>query len=273
MVLANTYHLYLRPGIDAIKKAGGLHRFMSWKGPILTDSGGFQVFSLGHLRSVNDDGVMFRSHIDGSEHFLTPELATELQEELGADIIMAFDECPPYGDDIHKLQHSMERSHIWAERCLQRQQRKDQALFGIVHGGTFPELRQRSAGFLKSLDFPGYAIGGLSLGEPKEMMHSMLDETLLILPEDKPRYLMGVGSPEDLVECIAHGVDMFDSALPTRLGRNGALFTRNRRINICGLSPSPLQMPGAAGISTCHPSQPSFHSQAYGNDQAVYPGG
>jgi queuine tRNA-ribosyltransferase len=232
MVLANTYHLYLRPGIDAIKKAGGLHRFMSWKGPILTDSGGFQVFSLGHLRSVNDDGVMFRSHIDGSEHFLTPELATELQEELGADIIMAFDECPPYGDDIRKLQHSMERSHIWAERCLQRQQRKDQALFGIVHGGTFPELRQRSAGFLKSLDFPGYAIGGLSLGEPKEMMHSMLDETLLILPEDKPRYLMGVGSPEDLVECIAHGVDMFDSALPTRLGRNGALFTRNRRINI-----------------------------------------
>lgn len=232
MILANTYHLYLRPGVETISKLGGLHRFMSWDGPILTDSGGFQVFSLGHLRRISDEGALFRSHVDGSEHFLTPEFAIEIQEQLGADIIMVLDECPPYGEDFQSIQKAMERSHLWAERCRQKHKKKGQALFGIVHGGTFAELRRQSAGFLTSLDFPGYAIGGLSLGEPKELMHSMLDETVPLLPEDKPRYLMGVGSPEDLVECVARGVDMFDSALPTRLGRNGAVFTRHRRYNI-----------------------------------------
>ena len=232
LVLANTYHLYLRPGLEIIKKLGGLHRFMSWKGPVLTDSGGFQVFSQGHLCRIKDEGVLFRSHIDGSEHFLSPELAIELQEEMGADIIMVFDECPSYGNNVESIRRSMERSHLWAERCRLKHERKDQALFGIVHGGTFPELRKQSVEFLKSLDFPGYAIGGLSLGEPKELMLSMLDETVPFMPDDKPRYLMGVGSPEDLVECVAHGIDIFDSALPTRLGRNGALFTSNRRVNI-----------------------------------------
>ena len=232
MVLANAYHLYLRPGIETIRRLGGLHRFMSWDGPILTDSGGFQVFSLGHLRRISDEGALFRSHIDGSEHFLTPELAIEFQEELGADIIMVFDECPPYGDDLKRIRRAMERSHLWAERCRRRHGREGQALFGIVHGGTFTELRRQSAAFLTSLDMPGYAIGGLSLGEPKELMHTMLDETVPLLPEDRPRYLMGVGSPEDLVECVAHGVDMFDSALPTRLARNGAVFSQDRRHGI-----------------------------------------
>jgi queuine tRNA-ribosyltransferase len=232
MILANTYHLYLRPGVETISKVGGLHKFMAWDGPILTDSGGFQVFSLGHLRRISDEGALFRSHIDGSEYFLTPELAIEIQEQLGADIIMVLDECPPYGDDFQSIKKAMERSHLWAERCRRKHKKKGQALFGIVHGGTFAELRRQSAHFLTSLDFPGYAIGGLSLGEPKELMHSMLDETVPLLPEDKPRYLMGVGSPEDLVECVARGVDMFDSALPTRLGRNGAVFTQHRRYNI-----------------------------------------
>jgi queuine tRNA-ribosyltransferase len=232
MVLANAYHLYLRPGVEVISRLGGLHRFMSWDGPILTDSGGFQVFSLGHLRRVSDEGALFRSHIDGSEHFLTPELAVDVQEEFGADIAMALDECPPYGDEQRRIREAMERSHLWARRCRERHRREGQALFGIVHGGTLAELRRESAAFVTSLDFPGYAIGGLSLGEPKELMHSVLDETVRLLPVDKPRYLMGVGSPEDLVECVARGVDMFDSALPTRLARNGAVFSRDRRHNM-----------------------------------------
>lgn len=232
MVLANAYHLYLRPGVEVIRRLGGLHRFMAWDGPILTDSGGFQVFSLGHLRHIDDEGALFRSHIDGSEHFLTPELAIEIQEELGADIIMVLDECPPYDDDFQAIRRAMARSHLWAERCQRAHGKEGQALFGIIHGGTHAELRRQSAEFLTSLDFPGYAIGGLSLGEPKELMHSMLDETVPLIPRDRPRYLMGVGSPEDLVECVAHGIDMFDSALPTRLGRNGAFFSKNRRLNI-----------------------------------------
>jgi queuine tRNA-ribosyltransferase len=232
MILANTYHLYLRPGVEVIKRLGGLHRFMSWDGPILTDSGGFQVFSLGHLRQISDEGALFRSHIDGSERFLTPELAIEIQEELGADIIMAFDECPPYSDDFQAIRRAMARSHLWAERCQRRHRSEGQTLFGIIHGGTNAQLRRQSAEFLTSLDFPGYAIGGLSLGEPKELMHYMLDETVPLIPVDRPRYLMGVGSPEDIVECVAHGIDMFDSALPTRLGRNGAFFSQDCRLNI-----------------------------------------
>lgn len=232
MILANAYHLHLRPGAEVIGRLGGLHRFMSWDGPILTDSGGFQVFSLGHLRRVSDEGAVFRSHIDGSEQFLTPELAIEIQEKLGADIIMAFDECPPYGDDLRIIRESMERSHLWARRCRSSHRRDGQALFGIIHGGTSVELRRQSTAFVTGLDFPGYAIGGLSLGEPKELMYSIVEETTPLLPEEKPRYLMGVGSPEDLVECVACGVDMFDSALPTRLARNGAVFSRDRRLNL-----------------------------------------
>ncbi len=232
ILLGNTYHLYLRPGIEVIKRLGGLHRFMAWEGPLLTDSGGFQVFSLGPLRRVNDEGVLFRSHIDGSEHFLTPELAIEIQEGLGADIIMVLDECPPYSENARLISEAMHRTHVWAERCLGRHHRRDQALFGIVQGGTSIPLRKESAEYLVSLDFPGYAIGGLSVGEPKDLMYLVARETAGLLPLDKPRYLMGVASPEDLVECISCGMDMFDCALPTRIARNGALFTRHGRANI-----------------------------------------
>jgi len=229
MVLGNTYHLYLRPGIAIIEKLGGLHRFMSWSGPLLTDSGGYQVFSLSHLRRVSDEGVHFRSHIDGSEHFITPELSIQFQEALGADIIMAFDECPPYTDDHNAVQEAVERTHRWAERCQRSRQRVDQALYGIVQGGAFVDLRRLSAKFLTASGYDGYAIGGLSIGEPKQITYSIVEETVSLLPEDKPRYLMGVGSPEDLVTGVSMGIDIFDSALPTRIARNGGFFTRNGR--------------------------------------------
>jgi queuine tRNA-ribosyltransferase len=229
IVLGNTYHLYLRPGIAVIEKLGGLHRFMSWSGPLLTDSGGYQVLSLAHLRQVSDDGVHFRSHIDGSEHFVTPELSIKFQEALGADIIMAFDECPPYTDDHNAVQEAVERTYLWAERCQRSRQRVDQALYGIVQGGAFMELRRQSANFLTASGFDGYAIGGLSIGEPKQVTNYIVEETVSLLPEDKPRYLMGVGSPEDLVAGVSMGIDIFDSALPTRIARNGGFFTRNGR--------------------------------------------
>lgn len=232
MVLANTYHLYLRPGLEVIEKMGGLHRFMAWEGAILTDSGGYQVFSLAPLRRINDDGVTFRSHIDGSEHLFTPGKIIHYQETLGADVIMVLDECSAYGDSREQVRQAMERTHRWAERCLRAQTRHDQALYAIVQGGMFNDLRRESAEVLKSLDFSGYAIGGLSVGEPKETTLEMLEETVSLLPEKKPRYLMGVGAPEDIIEGVARGVDIFDSALPTRVARNGALFTRQGRINI-----------------------------------------
>ena len=232
MVLANTYHLYLRPGIDVIEKMGGLHKFMAWNGAILTDSGGYQIFSLAPLRRVSDNGVTFRSHIDGSEHLVTPELAIQFQEALGADIIMVLDECAAYDDSLESVQQAMVRTHQWAERCQKVHKRRDQALYAIVQGGVFPRLRRRSAEYLASLDFPGYAIGGLSIGEPKEVTFAVVEETVAFLPEDKPRYLMGVGSPEDIVEGVARGIDIFDSALPTRVARNGALFTGRGRYNI-----------------------------------------
>ncbi len=231
LILANTYHLYLRPGADIVERMGGLHRFMAWDGPILTDSGGFQVFSLAHLRRVDDDGVTFRSHIDGSEHTFTPEKVIALQEQLGADIIMCFDECAEPHDRAYN-EAAMARTHRWAARCRAAHTRPDQALFGIVQGGAFANLRQESARTLAAMDFPGYAIGGLSVGEPKEVMHKMLDVTVPLLPADKPRYLMGVGSPEDLFECVARGVDMFDCVLPTRVARNGACFTPTGRLNL-----------------------------------------
>jgi len=252
LILANTYHLYLRPGAEVIARFGGLHRFMGWSGPILTDSGGFQVFSLESLRKVSDEGVVFRSHIDGSEHFFSPEKALEIQEKLGADIIMALDECPdPMDYEYNKS--ALERTHRWAERCLRAHTRADQALFGILQGGIFPDLRRESARFLTSLDFAGYAIGGLSVGEPKEKMWEMLDITVPLLPMDKPRYLMGVGSPEDLFEGVERGIDIFDCALPTRLARNGAVFTSRGRINLrkAQFAEDPAPIEESCGCYTC----------------------
>ncbi|MCG2767989.1 MAG: tRNA guanosine(34) transglycosylase Tgt [Chloroflexota bacterium] len=231
IILANTYHLYLRPGDDLIARMGGLHTFMGWDGPILTDSGGFQVFSLQHLRQVSDEGVVFRSHLDGSEHVFSPEKVISIQENLGADIIMVLDECA-VPDDRHYMEAALRRTHLWAERCRAAHTRTDQALFGIVQGGIFPDLRRQSARVLADLDFPGYGIGGLSVGESKEDMLRMLEIVVPLLPDDKPRYLMGVGSPEDLFESVARGVDQFDCVLPTRLARNGAVFTHSGRVNL-----------------------------------------
>jgi queuine tRNA-ribosyltransferase len=231
LILSNTYHLYLRPGPDLIADFGGLHQFMQWDGPILTDSGGFQVFSLAGLRKIDNDGVTFRSHIDGSEHRLTPEKSIAIQEQLGADIIMAFDECPPPMDHDYNVE-AMNRTHQWAERSLAAHKRPDQALYGIVQGGAIAELRAQSAEFLAALDFRGYGIGGLSVGETKAQMHEMLEVIHPLLPRHKPRYLMGVGSPEDLFESVARGVDQFDCVLPTRIARNGTVFTHQGRLNL-----------------------------------------
>ncbi len=226
LVLANTYHLFLRPGEDVVAEMGGLHKFMNWPHPILTDSGGFQVFSLGKSSQIDDEGVTFRSHIDGSSHRFTPEKAIAIQEKLGADIIMAFDECTE-PNDPENAARAMGRTHAWLERCIQAKTRDDQALFGIVQGAVFPELRKQSAEFVASMDLPGNAIGGLSVGETKEEMHLSLEVVDPILPEDKPRYLMGVGTPEDLVNCVMRGIDIFDCVLPTRMGRNNAVFLRD----------------------------------------------
>jgi queuine tRNA-ribosyltransferase len=231
MVLANTYHLYLRPGADLVAELGGLHAFMQWDGPILTDSGGFQVFSLAEMRKIDENGVTFKSHIDGSMHRFTPEVSIGIQEKLGADIIMCFDECAPPTDRDYNIR-ALARTHAWAERCQAAQSRSDQALFGIVQGGIFPDLRAMSARFLSALDFPGYAIGGLSVGETKAEMHAMLEVVEPLLPANKPRYLMGVGSPEDLINGIARGVDIFDCVLPTRLARHQAAMTRRGRVNL-----------------------------------------
>lgn len=230
LILSNTYHLYLRPGHELIRKAGGLHRFMNWEGPILTDSGGFQVFSLGPLRKVEEDGVRFRSHIDGSEHFFSPERAVEIQEALGSDIAMAFDECAPYPCTREYALQALERTTRWAGRCKGAHHREDQALFGIIQGGVYRDLRELSAAQLKEFDFPGYAIGGLSVGEPKDIMYEMLDYTVPLIPLDKPRYLMGVGSPDCLLEGVARGIDMFDCVLPTRIARNGTVFTHTGKL-------------------------------------------
>lgn len=231
LVLANAYHLYLRPGDELIATSGGLHEFMHWAGPILTDSGGFQLFSLTDRREVDEDGVTFRSHLDGSEHRITPERAVAIQENLGADIIMTLDECAePYDREYNEV--AMARTHAWAERCVAAKARTDQALFGIVQGGVFSDLRLESAEFITALDTPGIAIGGLSVGESKSEMYSTVDGLDRALPHDRPRYLMGVGAPEDIVECVARGIDIFDSVLPTRLARNHAALTRTGRINV-----------------------------------------
>ncbi len=231
IILSNTYHLYLRPGHELVREAGGLHKFMNWDRAILTDSGGFQVFSLSKLRKITEEGVQFRSHIDGSKHFISPEIAMEIENALGADIIMAFDECAPYPSDYNYTKKSMYMTTRWAERCLKAHTNTEkQALFGIVQGGMYGDLRKISARDLVSLDFPGYAIGGLSVGEPAELMCEMLEETVPELPENKARYLMGVGSPDYLIEGAIRGIDMFDCVLPTRIGRNGTVMTSKGRV-------------------------------------------
>ena len=233
IILANTYHLYLRPGHEVIKRAGGLHSYMGWEGPILTDSGGFQVFSLASLGKISDEGVEFSSHIDGSKHMLTPEKSIEIQRALGSDIMMAFDECVPYPAERAYVEQSVLRTTGWLKRC--KDAHKDagrQALFGIMQGGLYADLRRRSAEQITELDLPGYAIGGLSVGEPKEIMYETLDGCAELLPEDKPRYLMGVGSPDALLEGTALGVDMFDCVLPTREARHGRAMTRDGSVNL-----------------------------------------
>jgi queuine tRNA-ribosyltransferase len=232
IILSNNYHLFLRPGSKLVKEAGGLHKFMNWDRAILTDSGGFQVFSLGDLRKISEEGVTFRSHIDGSKKFLSPEIATQSQMDLGADIIMAFDECVPYPADFKYTRESMELTLRWAQRCKNTMTNPNQGLFGIVQGGMYKDLRIECANRLVDMDFPGYAVGGLSVGEPKELMYEMLDITLEHLPQNKARYLMGVGTPDCLVEGVMRGIDMFDCVYPTRVARNGTAMTWNGRLVI-----------------------------------------
>ena len=235
LVLSNTYHLYLRPGDELVRDMGGLHKFMQWPRPMLTDSGGFQVFSLAQTRRIDDDGVTFKSHIDGSTHRFTPEKSVSIQENLGADIIMAFDECSDPNDHRYR-KAAMDRTQRWAERCLKAKKRDDQALFGIIQGGVDPHLRAASAKFIASLDTPGIAIGGLSVGETKAEMYAMLDVMQPLYPENKPRYLMGVGTPEDLINGVLRGIDIFDCVLPTRLARHHSAFASNGRLNLMNAS-------------------------------------
>jgi len=260
IALANTYHLFLRPGHDVIGQLGGLHKFMGWKGSLLTDSGGFQVFSMRDLVKITEEGALFSSHLDGSRHMLTPEFSVEIQERLGADIIMAFDEMATPDQTVERAREASERSTRWAQRCLAARKRPDQALFGITQGAFDPDLRKTSARQIADLEFDGYAIGGLSVGESKEIMASMIDATEPLLPKDKPRYLMGVGTPDDLVRCVARGVDMFDCVMPTRNARNGCLFTSQGKVMIrnskYSTDKSPLD-------PECHCSTCARFSRAY----------
>lgn len=232
MVLANTYHLHLQPGEKIVQAAGGLHRFMAWQGPILTDSGGFQVFSLSKIRTISEDGVKFRSPRDGSLINLTPERSIAIQNALGADVIMAFDECPPYPATREEVILATDRTYRWLKRCIVAHNREDQALFGIVQGGVYPDLREKAARQLKELDLPGYAIGGVSVGEPADLIEKIVKVTAPLLPVDKPRYLMGVGTYREMVRAIAGGVDLFDCVIPTRLGRHGAVLVQGERWNM-----------------------------------------
>ena len=231
IILSNTYHLFLRPGDELVAEAGGLHKFMNWDRPILTDSGGFQVFSLADLRNITEEGVKFKSHLDGSEKFISPEISMRIQNNLGSDIMMCFDECAPYPSDYEYTKKSMEMTTRWAKRCKEAHKNPDkQGLFGIVQGGMYKDLREESAKQLVELDFPGYAVGGLSVGEPAELMYDVLEATTPFLPEDKPRYLMGVGTPDYLIEAVLRGIDMCDCVLPTRIARNGTAMTSEGKV-------------------------------------------
>jgi queuine tRNA-ribosyltransferase len=236
LILGNTYHLYLRPGHELVRRAGGLHQFMAWDQALLTDSGGYQVFSLQDLRNISEDGVKFKSHLDGSEHFFSPERSIDVQHGLGADIIMAFDECPPYPCPYDRTRDATERTHRWLTRCcsFHKASESGQLLFGIAQGGVYEDLRRQSAQFVAAADTPGIAVGGVSVGEPPDLMQAAIAWSIPELPEHKPRYLMGVGTPRDILDAVAQGVDMFDCVLPTRLGRNGTLYTTRGRINIKG---------------------------------------
>jgi queuine tRNA-ribosyltransferase len=266
IILGNTYHLYLRPGTDVLEQAGGLHKFNGWDRPILTDSGGYQVFSLSNNRKLNEEGAMFQSHIDGSKHMFSPEKVIDIQRSIGADIIMAFDECPPYPSDYAYAKTSMELTHRWLTRCVQRMGETEpkyghnQSLFPIVQGSTFKDLRQQSAEFIAGMDCDGNAIGGLSVGEPEEMMYEMAALCCEYLPADKPRYLMGVGTPWNILENISLGIDMFDCVMPTRNGRNGMLFTSQGVVNIKNKKWANDFSPIDEGID-CHTS--NFYSKAY----------
>ena len=231
IILSNTYHLYLRPGSELVKEVGGLHKFMNWNRPILTDSGGFQVFSLGDLRTIHEEGVEFKSHLDGSKHFFSPESVMKIEENLGADIIMAFDECCPYPSTYEYTKQSMERTSRWAKRCKKSHTTTEtQSLFGIIQGGFYKDLREQSAKDLIDLDLPGYAIGGISVGEPKDKFIDILNYTTPLMPKDKPRYLMGVGTPDYLIEAVLAGIDMCDCVLPTRIARNGTAITSKGKL-------------------------------------------
>jgi queuine tRNA-ribosyltransferase len=258
IILSNTYHLYLRPGHDRIRRMGGLHRFMHWNAPLLTDSGGFQVFSLNSLVKVSKEGVHFQSHLDGSRHFISPEKAVEIQEALGADIIMCLDECTLYPASHEEAEQSLELTLHWSRRCKDSHRMPEQALFGILQGGMYSDLRQKSAGILAEIGFDGYAIGGLSVGEDKEIMFRVVAETAPLLPQDRPRYLMGVGTPGDIGEAVRHGMDMFDCVLPTRNARNGNLFTRSGRMAIKNARYAedslPIE-PGCPCYTCCHYSR------------------
>lgn len=266
LVLANTYHLHLRPGEELVHQFGGLHQFMGWQGPILTDSGGFQVFSLTEINQIDDEGVTFQSHIDGSKKRLTPEISIQIQEALGADIIMCFDQCPPPRDRAI-VQQALDRTHRWAQRCqVAHPDNSQQALFGIIQGGIFQDLRAKSAEFLCGLDFPGYAIGGLAVGESKHEQYRALDFTLPLMPSDKPRYLMGVGDPDDLAEAITRGVDIFDCVTPTRIARHGAALTSDGRLHLKNAAYRTESIPLEVGC-TCYCCQ-NF-SRAYVRHLAI----
>ncbi len=259
-ILGNTYHLYLRPGYETIGRLGGLHTFIHWNRPILTDSGGFQIFSLGSLRKVSEEGVTFQSHLDGSSHFLTPEKVMEIQRVLGSDIAMVLDECVPYPSSYEYVKASVARTSNWAKRCLQVRHERDPALFAIVQGGVHRDLREESAQTLVEMKFQGYAIGGLSVGEPKSMMRDVLEWTIPLLPENAPRYLMGVGTPEDIINAVMLGVDFFDCVLPTRNARNGTLFTSSGKISIkqAQYAEDPRPVDETCGCYTCR-----HYSRAY----------
>jgi queuine tRNA-ribosyltransferase len=259
-ILGNTYHLYLRPGYETIGRLGGFHTFIHWDRPILTDSGGFQIFSLGSLRKVSEEGVTFQSHLDGSSHFLTPEKVMEIQRVLGSDIAMVLDECVPYPSSYEYVKVSVARTSSWAKRCLQVRREKDPALFAIVQGGVHRDLREKSVQTLVEMGFQGYAIGGLSVGEPKSMMLDVLEWTTPLLPENTPRYLMGVGTPEDMINAVMLGVDFFDCVLPTRNARNGTLFTSSGKISIkqAQYAEDPRPVDETCGCYTCR-----HYSRAY----------